>query len=291
MPVPAYPLSNALSKAVRALRRGRLHRLVGRLRAFGALVALWRGLLDRAAKPPSPGVGDCATLFPGLSPPAAVQALRVDGLWLALRLPAAIVTEIADYARCTPCHLPRDDRESFLVGEVRNGRTPDGRPAPIAEVDLRHPCPAIAAIAADPRLREIARRYLGFSPRRIERRLYWSPVADLPDHDRRAGGQTVDFHFDVEVSRALYVFFYIVGGDRQSGCHVAVAGSHRRKPLRLALAPAFQTDAAVFACFDRTRETIVEGGAGFGFLEDPACYHKVLPPKHGPRLLLQLRMF
>ena len=252
-------------------------------------MAALRGLADRLAPPPP--LPSSPAVFPRLSPAAAVEALRADGVWASLQLPAASIAEIARYATCNPCCLPQADGELFAIGEVRDGRTPSGRAAPIVQVVAEKPCPAVEAIAADPLLLETARRYLGFRPRRIERRLYWSPLGRLADEARRAGGQTVDFHYDIEAARGLYAFFYVIGGDRHSGAHVAVAGAHRRKPLKLALAPAFQSDAAVFASFDRARQRVMEGGPGFGFLEDPACYHKVLPPTRGPRLVLQLRMF
>ena len=278
----------ASSKVWRAVRDGRWHRLFGRLTPYGGLVAVMRGLADRLVRPPP---SSPPTVFPRLSPAAAVEVLRADGVWASLQLPAASVAEIARYAARNPCRLRQGDSELFEIDRVRDGRTPSGRPAPIVQVAAAEPCPAIEAIAADPLLLETARRYLGFRPRRMERRLYWSPLGCLSDEARRAGGQTVDFHYDIEVGRGLYAFFYIIGGDRHSGAHVAVAGTHRGKPLRLALAPAFQSDAAVFASFDRSRQRVMEGGPGFGFLEDPACYHKVLPPSRGPRLVLQLRMF
>jgi len=34
---------------------------------------------------------------------------------------------------------------------------------------------------------------------------------------------------------------------------------------------------------------VIEGGPGFGFAEDPACFHRALPPRTADRLCLQLR--
>jgi hypothetical protein len=274
------------SQIARALFRGRLHRFFGRFTAVAAMVALWRGAADRFRPPPQSG----PSRFPEFPCQAALTALRCDGVWPGLCLPSGCVHEIAQFARDARCRLPCDNGERFAFAEVEQGRTPRGTPAPLVEVDGVATCPVIAELARDAGLLEAARRYLGFHPRQVQLRLYWSPLARMQRRQRHAGGQTVDFHFDVEASRSLYVFFYIEGGDRHSGAHVAMLGSHRRKPLRLKLAPAFQPDHVIHAAFGQARERVLEGGPGFGFLEDPACYHKALPPTRGHRLVLQLRL-
>ncbi|MGE0154298.1 MAG: hypothetical protein AB7R90_16905 [Reyranellaceae bacterium] len=277
---------SVLHKIARALRQRRFHRFLGRLPPVSAAVRIWRGLADRFSPAPEAG----PSRFPALPAETVLAGLRGEGVWAGLLLPASCVAEISGFARQAPCRLPRDTGERFDFAAIRDGRTPAGSLAPIAEVEEIERCTAVAALARDAGLLEIARRYLGFRPRRVQPRLYWSPVGDLGSRQRHEGGQTVDFHFDIEASRSLYAFFYIEGGGRRSGAHVAIAGSHRRKPWRLALAPAFQSDAAVFAHYPRHRERVLEGGPGFGFLEDPGCYHKALPPLAGHRLVLQLRI-
>ena len=275
-----------VSQIVRALRQGRLHRFFGRFPAIAAAVALWRGIADRFRHPPQLG----PSRFPSLPHRTATMALRREGIWAGLRLPQCCVSQIGQFARHSPCRLPRDNGERFAFADVEDGRTPRGTLAPIVEVDGLERCSVIAELARDAGLLETARRYLGFHPRLVQPRLYWSPLTQMRPSQRHDGGQTVDFHFDVEASRSLYAFFYIEGGCRRSGAHVAIAGSHRRKPLRLMLAPAFQPDEVVYACFGRECERILEGEPGFGFLEDPGCYHKALPPTQGHRLVLQLRL-
>lgn len=45
----------------------------------------------------------------------------------------------------------------------------------------------------------------------------------------------------------------------------------------------------LLARYGPDRMIALEGPSGFGFVEDPYCYHKALPPLSGPRLVLQLR--
>jgi hypothetical protein len=135
----------------------------------------------------------------------------------------------------------------------------------------------------------MAEAHLGYSPRRVMTRLYWSPAGALSDDERRRNGQTIDFHYDIERGSALYAYFHLTDVDRQSGAHVIVARSHRRKPLAMKLASTRRSDAAVLGCYGADSVVVVEGAAGSGFLEDPACFHKVLPPVRADRLVLQLR--
>ena len=176
-----------------------------------------------------------------------------------------------------------------MIAEVRNGRSPAGAPVAVADVNCTIPCSAIDRVAADPLLMEITRAYLGYRPQQVKTRLYWSPVSDLPDDLRRENGQTIDFHYDIEPTSALYVFFYITAADRESGAHVAMARSHRVKSLPMIFSSSFQPEHRVLAHYGEASQVIIEGGAGFGFLEDPAAFHKVLPPQKAERLVLQFR--
>ena len=69
----------------------------------------------------------------------------------------------------------------------------------------------------------------------------------------------------------------------------AQSGPRRREGCPLLLRVARLADAEAQAVYGRDAERIMEGRAGFGFLEDSSCYHKALPPQSGDRLILQLR--
>jgi hypothetical protein len=55
------------------------------------------------------------------------------------------------------------------------------------------------------------------------------------------------------------------------------------------LASTRQPEQRVVGFYGADKIVVLEGSAGFGFFEDPACFHKVLPPLRSPRLMLQLR--
>jgi hypothetical protein len=115
-------------------------------------------------------------------------------------------------------------------------------------------------------------------------------VCSVTREERLAQWQTVDYHFDVDGYSFVYANFYITAVDRTSGAHAYIRGSHKRKPWWMLLHSANQTDDAVLEYFGKDNEVIVEGAAGYGFLEDASCYHKAIPPRAAERLMLQIRI-
>lgn len=281
-----------------ALRRfpiARGYRVLGRFRTWRWALSQWERLPERLAAASGRKPGGTVpqyhaeqSLFSDFRSDEALQRLRQQGVCGGLQLPPILVDQIAEYALAMPCRRHSEDHEHFRIGEVKNGLSPLGAPVGIADV-IAPGCPAVDTVTHDPVLIEIVRRYLGRRPRRVARRLYWSPVSTLPDEARRNNGQTIDYHYDIEPHNSLYVFFYITGADRNSGAHVAIMRSHRSKPLPIIWSSAFQPDARVLDRYGADSPVVIEGGPGYGFLEDPACFHKALPPKDRDRLVLQFR--
>jgi hypothetical protein len=147
----------------------------------------------------------------------------------------------------------------------------------------------VQALAADPLLHDAASSFLGYRARRVSSWLFWSFASQLSDAERRAMNQTIDFHYDVDGYNFMYANFYLVDTTIENGAHVLIAGSSRRKRWRHLMGIARLSDGEVLAAYGEAAERVIEGPAGFGFLEDSSCYHKALPPRGGDRLILQLR--
>jgi len=147
----------------------------------------------------------------------------------------------------------------------------------------------VQALAADPLLHDAASSFLGYRARRVSSWLFWSFASRLSDTERRAMNQTIDFHYDVDGYNFMYANFYLVDTTAENGAHVLIEGSSRRKRWRHLMGVARLSDAEALAAYGKAAERVIEGPAGFGFLEDSSCYHKALPPRGGDRLILQLR--
>jgi hypothetical protein len=267
------------------LAAGEIHYALGRFycvrRAYGVISGLrW---------PPSLPETQAVSIFDHGLVDAAVRSLHADSVALGFDLPAGIVAEIREYAERSPCHRS-GDRRQFTFHEVTEGRLADGKPVVLGMVEDPRACPEISRLCADPTLLAVASQYLGYRPQHVEPRLYWSFVCSVTHTDRLAQWQTVDYHFDVDGYSFIYANFYITTVDRSSGAHAYIRGSHKRKPIWMLLHSANQTDKAVFEYFNRDREVLIEGAAGYGFLEDASCYHKAISPRTRERLMLQIRI-
>lgn len=229
------------------------------------------------------------TLFPTINIDEAIHAIRTNSVTFGFNLPKTIVDELYHYANSTVC-LRSGDRKAFRVSDVHNGKLSDNIPVVLGFVDNPQNCVALKKIISDPTLLAVITKHLGYTPKKIEPRLFWSFVnATVSDEYRIKNWQTVKYHFDVDGYNFIYANFYLTKVDAGSGAHIMIQGSHKKKPLKMLFHSAVQTDDAVLHYFGKHNEILIEGDAGFGFVQDSSCYHKALAPIAADRLMLQLR--
>jgi hypothetical protein len=273
---------------LRHARFWQAYRIFGRLQSWQRAMRACRKVRNASLHRPAWMRRD--TVLGALPAAEIATSLGVHGYYAGLRLPSQLVAELYDRAQNSACFTRPDDPERFLIGQVRKGRSPRGKPVATADVDIDiNACAAMARVAGDPALIEAVQHHLGYRPRHVATRLYWSPRSPLSHRERRSNGQTIDYHYDIERANTLYVYFYLTDTDRQGGPHVVVSGSHRPKSLRLKWRSTRQPEDIVLEHYGHDKVVVLEGKAGFGFFEDPACFHKVLPPQNSDRLMLQLR--
>ena len=119
------------------------------------------------------------------------------------------------------------------------------------------------------------------------------PVVDIPDQIRAGRGQepgSLDrYHFDLDDWHALKFFFYLTDVDQDSGPHVYVVGSHRRRSLKhqLTLLVGHPADEIV-GFYGPDSLLTITGPAGKGFVEDPFGFHMGTVPNKAPRLMMEV---
>lgn len=289
-----------LRKAVRIVARGDLGVLVfGRFitvrRMYGRVTAArQRFKLGKTALVAGP-----ATVFPGVSTGEVLASVGTDAVFTGLQLSADVVTALVAFAEQAPCIRPHlinrfaalgsDTQERFTKRDVTSGHLWNGQPAPMATVVDPSVCPEAARLMVDPFLLDVARGFLGYGPTRVRVNMFWSFAADFDDDQRRRFHQTIDYHYDIESYSFLYVNFYLTDTDRESGAHAMVKGSQRGKTISMLVGSARRSRAAVLERWGTGSELTIEGAAGFGFVQDSACYHRALPPVSRDRLFMQLR--
>ncbi len=149
----------------------------------------------------------------------------------------------------------------------------------------------IVQLRHDNFLLEIAEKYLGYHPDNCDVMLWWSFASNLSSEDRRSQFQTIDYHYDVHGLNFFYISFYLTDVNVNSGAHMLVKSSHKKKKLWMLLRSARFPDEIIHQHYSKEQIITIEGNIGKCFLEDASCFHKALPPIEKERLFLQLRFF
>jgi hypothetical protein len=274
-----------VANIARRLAAGELHYALGRFEAVRRGYSLMLGLGRRADAGLRPTL--LPTLFPGIDVTEAAETVRRDSVAFGFDLPAAVVEELDRFARAAALYdrgLPRPFRHE----EVTDGRLPDGTPVVLGLIPEPRQCDGVRRICGDPVLLDAVSRTLGYRPKKLIPRLFWSFATAMDEDERRRRGQTIDWHFDVHDFNFCSACFYLSDVTERTGAHALVRGSHRDKPLRFLVGSANVPQDEVFAHFGADRAMIIEGPAGTGFIEDTSCFHRAMPPMEGERLMMQI---
>jgi len=191
------------------------------------------------------------------------EALRKDGFDARLRLPPAILPDLASLGEGMP----------GAPGSSPFSKT-EGTGLALAET-----------LADDLTLRRIAALYLGGVPVYRGSRVWWIGPGDCAD-PRETGAR---FHYDLYDYRALTFLFYLTDVGPETAPHVCVRASHRLRRWKDQIHPRrHRSDERVVRSYGEDSVVTILGPAGTGIAEDPFCFHKVKLPAKGRRLALQL---
>ena len=221
---------------------------------------------------------------------AVAEAIRRDGIYTGLRLPAETVAAIRAFADEHPCYGSMDRRMPFLPDRHEEAERRYGRKILVGHyLDTVLECPAAAGVAGSRWLHAVAAAYLRAAPRVIATRLWWSfPNSAATAADLSFASQD-SFHFDLDDWKQLKFFFYLTDVDTRAGPHLYARGSHARRPLSRQFTLFKGTsDAEVVSLYGADAIQTVTGSAGSGFVEDPFGYHTGTAVQEGRRLVLEV---
>lgn len=136
-------------------------------------------------------------------------------------------------------------------------------------------CEAIRNIVYDAKIVEIARKYIGAEPLLFRTYLYWTHPGQPLGQDQGAFRATPHFHFDVGDFRSVVVFTYLTDVDENSGPHVMIEGTHKRKTASQLISRQLSDDEAKEKFGEKIR--VITGPKGTMFFEELTCWHKHSP--------------
>lgn len=228
------------------------------------------------------------TYFPYLDRENIFNTLDQEGVYLGINLPNQVLQEIMAFAYSTPCYANLDPQKGFLYSEKEQVQQ-NTTLFTAQYFNTSVLCPAIQALSMDPTLREIAALYFGAEPVFTGSRLWWNFVVD-DDRPYDSNKTITFFHYDLDDYACLRFFFYLTDVSKDSGPHICVHGSHRKKNLLHKVLPVKRrSDNHILTYYSPDKVNNITGSKGFGFAEDTVCYHKATRPFDQDRLMLQIQ--
>jgi hypothetical protein len=226
------------------------------------------------------------SIFTDINAEDIVRSLKDDGLYLDIRLPVEIAGEILSYANNEICYGNNITENSFYLLEKENWEKIHEKKLTIAEYPNPDRCPDINALKSDPCLLEIASKYFDREPICLGTRLWWSFAKANDPIGRMKFAQTL-FHYDLTGFQSLRFLFYLTDVDLSGGPHVCIRGSHKKKSIQHQFTLLVgRSNAEAIDYYGMENIIMVNGTSGFGFAEDPYCFHKGIPPIENDRLML-----
>ena len=210
-----------------------------------------------------------------------VGELETTGLYLGYCLPIEAVEQIRKFAEQETCYGNRSLQQP-LIDQPKAGIY-------TGYYFNTQQCEAIASLSDNQEILAIASAFLGGKAKLLGTALWWSFRAgqDRVTPYRRRAGQW--YHYDLDGIKTLKFFFYLTDvEDDCCGPHRCVVGSASGKLLPLQVRRRGWSGNALQRYYSRDRFITITGLAGFGFIEDPFCFHGGAPPTAKDRLILSL---
>lgn len=281
-----HDVKNLLYENYKGLSSNHRWLLMRKLGRFETVRLISRQLSSNAAEVYS-AAKSSPSLFENLDSDRVVAALDKDGLFLGINLPREIAQEILNFAKESVCYGNKKPQFAFRYIDRAQAEANYGFAFTTAGFfNTALLCPVIRQLESDPKLLEIAAKYLNTKPKHLGNQLWWSFPGESKISEKFKAAQM--FHYDLNDYRSLKFFFYITDVDLTNGPHVCVRGSHTKKSLLHRLLNRRHFDKPIIDYYGPDKVFPIYGQAGFGFVEDTFCFHKGAPPQDRERLILQI---
>lgn len=238
-------------------------------------------------KPQQSSTYSSDSLFTNFDTKDIIKILKKDGIFDGISLPQNTLKEILDYIETHNCFANGKTNRGFKISEKDKIHELYGHSFYIARYfNISTSCYGILKLVNDPKLREIVSQYIGPKAKYTGASLYWT----FPLVDDVKPYEFSQFHYDLEDYNSLRFCFYLSDVTLDSGPHICIRGSHKRKPISsiLNLFSRIYPEQKLIEFYGIENFHYLTGKVGSGFIEDVFCFHRGAIPKSQPRLFLQL---
>ena len=218
-----------------------------------------------------------------------LSKLKKEGYYEGLKLNNKIIDDLINLSNKSELISNKSQKKFNNLQEVNNFNKENNRPCCLLNLISPDLNKLANDISRDQIFLDTVGSYLG-NINKIDTKVQWSTVCNASDEWREYDEQTVTFHYDVHDLNFVYIFFYLTECDRNSGAHELIRGSHlNKKFFKHLIGSAKQKKEELEKDYIINDFIVIEGSAGYGFIEDTSCYHRALKPINKPRLSLQFR--
>lgn len=236
-----------------------------------------------------PTYQDTNSIFKEVNVDLVVEQLRSEGVYEGINLPQDRVLAIQEFSQSASYLGNAKTEFRFFLDEKDEAELRYQQKFLTAHhLNPSQHCKTIENVAEDPKLWEIAAKYLETKPILIETRLWWTFVPKEPVNKSLL--LPYNFHYDLEDYRFIKFMFYLKNVNEYSGSHVCIKGSHNKKKLRDQLSLIRVTsEQEIFDYYGAEKVSTICGEAGSGFVEDFYCFHRGTLPILQDRLVLEVK--
>lgn len=254
------------------------------------IVRDWAAMLLKSPTKPREIGREESSILGDLDVNSIAATIETDSCYQGLQLPEDVVQELLEFASSTVCYINRDLKRPWRCkGTEQVGANLPKNSRLCSYMSNSKLSSTLKKLEKDPGILAIAAKFLGAQAVHMGSEISWSfPVAGTHVQQREAAQV---FHYDLDDYRFIKFFFYLTDVDISSGPHAYIRGTHKHKKWLHQLIGtrcADIDDEKIVECYGAQNVVNVCGKAGFGFVENPLCFHKGTQPTEKPRLMLQI---
>ncbi|MEG4008559.1 phytanoyl-CoA dioxygenase family protein [Microcoleus sp. Pol11C1] len=254
------------------------------------IVRDWAAMLLKSPTKPREISREESSILGNLDVNSIAATIETESCYQGLQLPEDVVQELLEFASSTVCYINRDLKRPWRCkGTEQVGANLPKNSRLCSYMSNSKLSSTLKKLEKDPGILAIAAKFLGVQAVHMGSEISWSfPVAGTHVQQREAAQV---FHYDLDDYRFIKFFFYLTDVDISSGPHAYIRGTHKHKKWLHQLIGtrcADIYDEKIVECYGAQNVVNVCGKAGFGFAENPLCFHKGTQPTEKPRLMLQI---
>ena len=254
------------------------------------IVRDWAAMLLKSPTKPREIGREESSILGNLDVNSIAATIETESGYQGLQLPEDVVQELLEFASSTVCYINRDLKRPWRCkGTEQVGANLPKNSRLCSYMSNSKLSSTLKKLEKDPGILAIAAKFLGAQAVHMGSEISWSfPVAGTHVQQREAAQV---FHYDLDDYRFIKFFFYLTDVDISSGPHAYIRGTHKHKKWLHQLIGtrcADIDDEKIVECYGAQNVVNVCGKAGFGFVENPLCFHKGTQPTEKPRLMLQI---